>query len=264
MATKKLQVLANLGPTDAKIKSAVEDYFVDHPIDSTVVDKLCPTFTESGSIAVCEPVEGYPLEVVTAVAEAGELTLQHSGKNLFDFNQGVSAVNYTNANGVGSKRNGYAIRLPAGTYTLKANNPRHNNQYIYGCINGADGSHKGKCDLVQATSIKKQTVTIEDGDVIYIYDGQEHTITKSNEVFAAFDIQLEVGSSATTYEPYCGQTYTAEAAEAGAYNWPAIAALPGTNYLYSDSGDTTVIGRADPTVVIEKLTNAIIALGGTV
>ena len=27
------------------------------------VDKLCPTFTESGSVVTCEPVEGYPLEV---------------------------------------------------------------------------------------------------------------------------------------------------------------------------------------------------------
>lgn len=43
-----------------------------------------------------------------------------------------------------------------------------------------------------------------------------------------------------------------------------ILALSGTNTLYSDTGDTTVTGRADPTAVIEKLTNAIIALGGNV
>ena len=29
------------------------------------VDKLCPTFTESGSAVTCEPIEGYPLEVVS-------------------------------------------------------------------------------------------------------------------------------------------------------------------------------------------------------
>lgn len=43
-----------------------------------------------------------------------------------------------------------------------------------------------------------------------------------------------------------------------------ILALSGTNTLYSDTGDTEVTGRADPTAVIEKLTNAIIALGGNV
>lgn len=43
-----------------------------------------------------------------------------------------------------------------------------------------------------------------------------------------------------------------------------IIALSGTNTIYSDTGDTTVSGKADPTAVIEKLTNAIIALGGNV
>ena len=43
-----------------------------------------------------------------------------------------------------------------------------------------------------------------------------------------------------------------------------ILSLSGTNTLYSDTGDTQVSGRADPNAVIEKLTNAIIALGGNV
>ena len=43
-----------------------------------------------------------------------------------------------------------------------------------------------------------------------------------------------------------------------------ILALSGVNTLYTDTGDTTVSGRADTTAVIEKLTSAIIALGGNV
>ena len=48
-----------------------------------------------------------------------------------------------------------------------------------------------------------------------------------------------------------------------------IQALAGTNYLhtnYAYNGDrnNTVTGKADPAAVIEKLTNAIIALGGNV
>lgn len=43
-----------------------------------------------------------------------------------------------------------------------------------------------------------------------------------------------------------------------------ILALSGTNTLYSDTGDTDASGKADPNAVIEKLTNAIIALGGNV
>ena len=32
-----------------------------------IVDRLCPTFIESGSIVTCEPVEGYPLSVVSRI-----------------------------------------------------------------------------------------------------------------------------------------------------------------------------------------------------
>ena len=63
------------------------------------VDKLCPSFTESGTMVTCEPVETYPLEVVTEIelVQEGsgdphpdnvrpfvcvsELVLDHSGKN---------------------------------------------------------------------------------------------------------------------------------------------------------------------------------------
>lgn len=47
------------------------------------VDKLCPYFTESGNTVVCEPVEGYPLEVVSKIpADVGvsKITLYHSNE----------------------------------------------------------------------------------------------------------------------------------------------------------------------------------------
>ena len=43
-----------------------------------------------------------------------------------------------------------------------------------------------------------------------------------------------------------------------------ITALSGVNTLYSDTGDTQVSGKADPRTIIEKLTNAILSLGGNV
>ena len=43
-----------------------------------------------------------------------------------------------------------------------------------------------------------------------------------------------------------------------------ILALSGENTLVSSTGDTEVTGRADPAAVIEKLTSAILALGGNV
>ncbi len=97
-------------------------------------------------------------------------------------------------------------------------------------------------------------------------------------------IQIELGNAYTGYEPYQGEEYTVafgKTVSGGSYNWETgvltdgdgietrltpqkISALNGTNTLYSDTGDTTVKGKATPASVIEKLTNAIIALGGNV
>ena len=274
-----------------------------------VVDKLCPSFTESGAVAVCEPLVGYPLEVVSTISASYDgtalekITLTQCGKNLFDFQQGVYPVTYITATSTGTY-NGYEIHLPAGTYTLNATNARSTARYIYGCVCDANGNWKSKCSLVTGASITKQTVTIEDGDVILIYDGvKQNDIGSANKTFSYFDIQIEVGKVATAYEPYCGQTYTANFTNAeqiegkGFYNWNTglfnngasdyqhdietgrltmidsnpentiirnIPANTGTNYFYSDCGDTTVIGKADPVAIIEKLTNAILALGGNV
>jgi len=43
-----------------------------------------------------------------------------------------------------------------------------------------------------------------------------------------------------------------------------IPALQGSNTLYCDSGEIEVRGRANPAAVIEKLTDAVRALGGNV
>lgn len=52
------------------------------------VDKLCPAFEESGAAVRCEPVEGYPLQVVSQLAPSfgghSDITLQQLGKNIYD------------------------------------------------------------------------------------------------------------------------------------------------------------------------------------
>lgn len=50
-------VAPGIEDTDAVNKKQLDD------AELRMVDKLCPAFTESGSVVTCEPVEGYPLEV---------------------------------------------------------------------------------------------------------------------------------------------------------------------------------------------------------
>jgi hypothetical protein len=54
--------------------------------------------------------------------------------------------------------------------------------------------------------------------------------------FGRFDIQLEVGSKATEFEPYNGGTFNPG---------DTIPALPGVNTIFADAGKITVAGKAD-------------------
>ena len=74
---------------------------------------------------------------------------------------------------------------------------------------------------------------------------------------------LHNGASAYLHDPVTG-AFTMIDDEEASEILRNIPALPGTNYIYSDCGDTKVSGKADPVKIIEKLTNAILALGGTV
>lgn len=198
------------------------------------IDKLCPSFTESGSVVTCEPLEGYPLEVT---ASAGATQIVRCGKNLFDFKQGVSELNWIDSDGKERNYFGLAIRLPAGTYTLHAEKGiQASNDYIYGVIiKPAVG--QGLVLVQGANTNNTYTVTLEQGDVIYIYDGYKRTIATANDLFARNMMQIEAGTVATAYEPYCGETF-----DVGV----KIPALAGTNYLYADAGNITVTGRLDP------------------
>ena len=70
------------------------------------------------------------------------------------------------------------------------------------------------------------------------------------------DIQVEYGTAATPYEPFKG----IDSFNVG----DPVPALPGVNTIYADCGLVTVTGRADPVATIDKLTNAILALGGNI
>ncbi|MBE6920176.1 MAG: hypothetical protein E7468_01260 [Ruminococcaceae bacterium] len=58
------------------------------------VDKLCPPFTESGSAVTCEPVEGYPLQVVSKIEPVQSGTGDPSPDNIRPIS-GHSAVKLT-------------------------------------------------------------------------------------------------------------------------------------------------------------------------
>jgi hypothetical protein len=303
------------------------------------VDKLCPSFTETGSAVCCEPVEGYPLGVVSHIdRECTEIKLTHCGKNILDTknprvyhnNPSTPTKLYTltetgfrtefltdiTANDMGrfAYYLGTAKELAGKTLTMSGEfYSSVKGQYVDGmnyplitfyctdaepCSDNANIIHKngGYIGSSGMTANLKDNYTSRKNAVTYTVTGQE----PKKYIIAAFqhsigsgvvgdwsewsNIQVEVSNTKTDYEPYRGGTHNVDFGKTvtgGTYDWTngvltdadgnettltptEIRGLQGTNSLWCDVGNTTVNGKSDPTSVIEKLTNAIIALGGNV
>ena len=264
------------------------------------VDKLCPSFTESGSAVRCEPVEGYPLTVVTS-EEATKVV--RCGKNILDVaTAGVYHNNPVKQNAVMSVTEtglrivststsssswivwgfclGTAKELAGKTITLQGKaetsaanlpgliiatvsvdpttvreNPKHND----GGYVGSSGTKSTLKEVRNSGGYAQVTYTVT-GEEKYKYIAVLFQLTYGSAITPGdwtewSDIQVEIGDTATAFEPYRGDTFEPS---------QQITALQGVNTLYADAGDITVSGKADPTATINKLTNAIIALGGNV
>lgn len=244
------------------------------------VDKLCPSFTESGSAVTCEPVEGYPLEVT---AEEGA-TITRCGKNLFNYKDWIAYASsvypstnhpaYEEIEYLGRKCFSYRvfrsvakkftnIRFKPNTqYTAKlqiAMQYGSNTEYAIPAfmIMYTDGSASSYVPigstLVYRDKFVEVSVTSTAGKTI------SHLIIPSfgstGIVYIPIDsCVIEEGTTAE-YAPYTGDTFAPG---------EPIPAIQGVNSIFADTGDVTVKGKADPVAIINKLTNAIVALGGNV
>ena len=233
------------------------------------VEKWCPTFTESGSAINCKPIEGYPLKVTSDIAlkQEGsgdaspenirpirmytEIALNHcAGRNLYGFTNPTN-VTYISTSGVETTRMGFRISLPSGSYTLHAekivDEVPAQYRYLYGTINRADGTAEA-CSLVANLDYYTRKISLNEGDILYLYNGDSSsTAEKAYELFNVYhNVQIESGNTATPYEPYMGNLFTAEFGSPvfGSYNWNtgelkqtrAAIILDGTGQWYLNSG----------------------------
>ena len=200
-----------------------------------VADAACAPFEASGSVAECHPVAGYPLEVRSGIehAQSGSgdpspsnvrpisgrtgAKLTRCGKNLINltFAQSglvivqnadgtITATNNTGGNLSGARCEFTGI-LPAGTYTISKNDT------------------SGDVFLQQNSSEDySNNITTHTFD----YDGVSYLRILCSNIkdgsSVTYKIQLEVGSTATAYEPYQGNTYAADFGQTvygGTLNW---------------------------------------------
>ena len=188
-----------------------------------IADTFCPPFTETGNPVTCHPVEDYPLSAVVTLKpkQAGtgdpspdnvrpisgwdEVTVNVRGKNLFNISKTENTEYITN-NGDGSltvttpaDSNGVSPgktlrelcgNIVPGLYTLNAESTGSEKWVYTPAIGYWDyGTSKTLTDEMLDSTL-------------YLYaSGTETTATISN-------IQLELGSTPTPYEPYQGETST--------------------------------------------------------
>lgn len=220
------------------------------------VDKLCPAFEENGDVVQCEPVEGYPLSVT---AEDGATIITRSGKNMIDYTQ---AVPRTTGQVVNIIENG--VEWSAGNHYFKIPcNIKAGSVVAFSCldesgsIEGATlynevGTTRTACSDMSRNG--KGVTATADANMVYIY--KKNPATQIATPIVVTDLQLEYGSVATAYEPY----KEAETFAPG----ETILGASGVNVIRADIGEITVTGRADPVAFIEKLTNAVLSLGGNI
>lgn len=207
-----------------------------------IVDKLCPSFTESGGVVCCEPLDGYPLEVVSTINDKGDywesITLRQSGKNLlkypyYETTMTRNGITFTD-NGDGTiTANGTATAdanficaywnecdLPPGRYHFKSYDAKHAGAVLANIAFRRDGvSIFDTLDTVGGVDIELTDRPNTFYCIVRVKAGK----TVNNFVFKP---QLEASSVATDYEPYWEQPITADFANLdeahvlfGSYNW---------------------------------------------
>lgn len=280
----------------AFVQNADTNAYLENKFAETI-KMCCPSFTESGAVVTCNPVEGYPLDVITHIptTEAGvsALKLHHTGKNLWDFKSGLSIITYESSGSTTQvKTYGYIVELPAGTYTISAEatgirdfsaNPGYIYSYRLNSNNKAIAGYSG--NILAGSIFKPSTITLEQGQrIMIIYPNSANRTQSEMEglFYDSVNIQIEAGTVATPYEPYCGEVKTVNFGTpiyGGNYNWTtglltedggqehqfepqAVNAHSGTNFFCSNVGETEVKGYADINVVLQKLMAAMTALTG--
>lgn len=194
-----------------------------------IVDTLAPEFETSGAVVTCTPVAGYPLHVVSQImpVQDGEgdpspdnvrpirgwtdANLIVAGKNLFDVQNGIILKAYiTGSSVVGSDAvRSVAIRcIPGAVYTVSRE--PITSAFSVGFTDSAPqaGSaifshHRESPDASYTTITAPQNAKYL---VAYIYNRNITPEINVDDVLNS--IQIEYGGTATSYEPYRGQTIT--------------------------------------------------------
>lgn len=225
----------------------------------TIVDRLCPAFSAENRLVRCNPVEGYPLEVVTHIPEnqpVTELTLRCTGKNLWDFKSGLSQCRgISAASGADVIRYGFIVTLPPGEYTISGEVLSGVNYLYFNPINLDTLVMGALTYFITSAGATTTKVNLQEGFGLYFYNANSSANAEVSEkaFYENVNIQIQAGSVATAYEPFGEEKTVAFSAPfTGDYHWENIFARQGENTYFCNQGTTTVAGRLDLPALLTK------------
>jgi len=155
-----------------------------------------------------EPTPDSPVDVNVV---SGDNTIEICGKNLFGF--GISAIDKTSTYRTNaSQRLVLTSTSDVNEVKFNYNNGKYSRGYFE--INGIDGTlnYEISFNLKESTTSYTPIVAVDTENstnkklVFYVGGGNGGTDASSSDYFILNNIQLEKGTTATTYEPYTSQT----------------------------------------------------------
>lgn len=228
------------------------------------VEKYIPTFTRTGGMITCFPLHDDNLKITTSVNEFGDTTdsktytsatLMICGKNLYNpsaYNLVVGSINATNGNFTSASStfgctNAFIPVFHLRGLTLVLNHPP---------IEASTSTGTGLMFYTDAVESAQISGSGTNGYTAVVPDTAAYmrfTVPKAyiTDNAADCEIQIEIGSVVTPYEPYSGDSVTKNfdaGISSGEIEWDVDEDFlrPGVNNIYSDVGDTTVSGHIDP------------------
>lgn len=251
------------------------------------IERYAPEFTESGASVVCYPIEGFPLNVVSQITpiQAGsgdasptnvrplsahtavKVTIANDTESAeynadfgqdaycgsFDWSTGLLTLTHKMLTLTGEESGWKQASSTSIMNTSLFNDSKKGTNKIYGWCSHAYTESDG---MVYFYQVHKGYA----GGYFEAWDMPKYWGLADNEIATWTNFLKEQYAAGTPVQVL----YQLEVPITVQLTPQEILALDGANTIQSDTGDTTVTGKADGMAMVAQLTNSIISLGGEV
>ena len=238
-----------------------------------IVDSLAPEFSETGAVVMCNPVAGYPLNIQAQIVPVQEGEGDPSPENVRPITGWDKAMLMHNDSAItlpfGQTVYGGTLDVTSGVLivdrVLKTLSSSENWLFNLGGLPGLYWHSIILCDseVADASQLNKAVSShykyeIDKENSFWLANSGKN-IRIANNISTTEEWKDYLISENSSGHPVQILYYIATPVTLQLIP-QEILALSGVNTIYTDSGDTTVSGRADPTTIINQLATRIAAL----